>query len=75
MNDTTLKVSFITFISHGIENYFPRVWGTDIPDAFFFVQIYWDTLFLLGRLHVTNPPIRLLCPSVCPSTFSFLDSN
>ena len=30
----------------------------------------------LGGLHVTNPPIRLMCPtSVCPSTFSFPDSN
>ena len=32
--------------------------------------------FFLGGLRVTNPPIRLMCPtSVCPSTFSFPDSN
>ena len=30
----------------------------------------------LGGLRVTNPSIRLMCPtSVCLSTFSFLDSN
>ena len=30
----------------------------------------------LGGLHVTNPPIRLMCPmSDCPSTFLFPDSN
>ena len=30
----------------------------------------------LGGLHVTNPPIRFMCPtSVCLSTFSFPDSN
>ena len=36
--DTALKVSqsvhcFTTFISHGVENYFPRLWGTGISDA------------------------------------------
>ena len=39
--DTALKVSqsvyfFTTSISHGLENYFPRVWGMGISDAFFF---------------------------------------
>ena len=38
--DTTLKVSqsvycFTTSISHGIENYLPRLWGTDISTAIF----------------------------------------
>ena len=36
--DTALKVSqsvycFTTSISHGVENYFPRLWGTGISDA------------------------------------------
>ena len=36
--DTALKVSrslycFTTSISHGFENYFPRLWGTGICDA------------------------------------------
>ena len=36
--DTALKVSqsvycFTTYISHGVENYFPRLWGTGISDA------------------------------------------
>ena len=38
--DTALKVSqsvycFTTSISHGNENYFPRLWGTGISDAIF----------------------------------------
>ena len=37
-------------------------------------------VLFLGGLSVTNRPIRLMCltfvcPSVCPSTFSFPDSN
>ena len=30
---------------------------------------------LLGGLHVTNPPIRLMCPTSVRLHFSFLDSN
>ena len=42
--DTALKVSqsvycFTTSISHGVENYFRRLWGTGISDAIFFVYI------------------------------------
>ena len=38
ITDTALKVSrslycFTTSISHGVENYFPRLCGTDISDA------------------------------------------
>ena len=37
-SDTALKVSqslycFTTSISHGVENYFPRLWSTGISDA------------------------------------------
>ena len=40
ITDTALKVSrslyyFTTSISHGVENYFPRLWGTGISDAIF----------------------------------------
>ena len=40
--DTALKVSqslycFTTSISHSVENYFPRLWGTGISDAIFFL--------------------------------------
>ena len=40
ITDTALKVSqslycFTTSISHGVENYFPRMWGTGISDAIF----------------------------------------
>ena len=38
ITDTALKVPrslycFTTSVSHGAENYFPRLWGTDISDA------------------------------------------
>ena len=38
--DTALKVSqsvyrFTTSISHGVKNYFSRLWGTGISDAIF----------------------------------------
>ena len=41
ISDTALKVSrslycFTTSISHGVENYFPKLWGTGISDAIFF---------------------------------------
>ena len=41
ITDTVLKVSrslycFTTSISHGVENYIPRLWGTGISDAIFF---------------------------------------
>ena len=41
MTDTALKVSrplycFTTSISHGVENYFPRLWGTGVSDAIFY---------------------------------------
>ena len=40
--DTALKVSqslycFTTSISHGVENNFPRLWGTGISDAIFYI--------------------------------------
>ena len=40
LTDTALKVSqsvycFTISISHGVENYFPRLWGTGISDAIF----------------------------------------
>ena len=69
ITDTALKVSlslycFTTIISHGVENYFPGC-GVRVSLILFF-----------GGLHVTNPPIRLMCPTaVCPSTFSIPDSN
>ena len=38
--DTALKLSqsvycFTTSISHGVDNYFPRLWGTGISNAIF----------------------------------------
>ena len=42
ISDTALKVSrslycFTTSICHGVENYFPRLWGRGISDAIFAV--------------------------------------
>ena len=47
ITDTSLKVSrslycFTTSISHGVENYFPRLWGTGISDAIFGVLQTFD---------------------------------
>ena len=45
ITDTALKVSrslycFTTSISHGVVNYFPRLWGTGISNAIFlFVEM------------------------------------
>ena len=43
--DTALKVyqsvyCFTTSISHGVEIYFPRLWGMGIPDAIFCFHLY-----------------------------------
>ena len=47
ITDTALKVSrslycFTTSISHGVENYFPRLWGMGISDAIFFSSIIFN---------------------------------
>ena len=49
--DTALKVSqsvycFTTSISHGVENYFPRLWGTGISDAIFSVLFTYFPMYL-----------------------------
>ena len=43
--DPALNVSqsvycFTTSISHGVENYFPRLWGMGISDAIFYSQAW-----------------------------------
>ena len=54
--DTALKVSqsvyCFTTISHGVENYFPRLWGTGISDAIFFTYIFFhlDIIFFTETL-------------------------
>ena len=57
--DTALKVSqsvycFTTSISHGVESYFPRLWGTGISDAIFFITVQQQiaSIFVFG----TRPP-------------------
>ena len=67
--DTALKVSqslycFTASISQGVENYFPRQWGTGISDAilqdkFFFLKIGMATLqrYPVGQKFHRNPSI------------------
>ena len=55
--DTALKVSqsvycFTTSISHGVENYFPRLWGTGISDVIF--------IFYCVRLEIGAQKISFL---------------
>ena len=60
--DTALKVSqsvycFSTSISHGVENYFPRLWGTGISDAIFIamsqleIRKLWIYSFTFTDIH------------------------
>ena len=54
--DTALKVSqsvycFTTSISHGVENYFPRLWGSGISDAIF-VFLLW--FICMGEITVVH---------------------
>ena len=56
--DTALKVSqsvycFTTSISHGVENYFPRLWGTGISDAILLLLTF--TLVIQGYLLFHSP--------------------
>ena len=44
ITDTALKVSqnlycFTTSFSHGVENYFPRLWGMGISDAILYSSV------------------------------------
>ena len=49
ITDTALKVSrslycFTASISHGVENYLPRLWGMGISDAIFFLLLCHEGL-------------------------------
>ena len=51
ITDTALKVSrslffLTTSIFHGVENYFPRLWGTGISDAIFLYSGFVEQNFL-----------------------------
>ena len=55
--DTALKVSqslycFTTSLSHGVENYFPRLWGRGISDAILFTVIHF--IALINPIQWTN---------------------
>ena len=45
ITDTVLNISrslyyFTTSVSHGVENYFPRLWGTGFSDAIFISLLF-----------------------------------
>ena len=51
ITDTALKVSrslccFLTSISHGVENYFLRLWGTGFSDGIFMIMSATDKFYL-----------------------------
>ena len=60
--DTALKVSqsvycFTTSISHGVENYFPRLWGMGISGAILLDDNYSISYSdRIGVLIISNPP-------------------
>ena len=56
ISDTALKVSrslycFTTSICHGVENYFPRLWGTGISDASL-IGLIFSEIFNLENIAV-----------------------
>ena len=58
ISDTVLKVSqyvycFTTSISHGVENYFSRLWGMGISDAVFSLLIN-AVILLLNCLNMLS---------------------
>ena len=60
--DTAQKVSqsvyrFTTSLSYGVENYFPRLWGTGISDA---ILNSYSNLYLLHMLGTENWPAKKL---------------
>ena len=62
----TLKVSqsvycFTTSISHGVENYFPRLWGTGISNAILCLSIYVQSKVS----HFMKCNVFFLCVFVC----------
>ena len=61
--DTALKVSrslysFTTYISHGVGNYFPRLWSMGISDAIFHIlnHIYQKPKKAVHVLFLTKSP-------------------
>ena len=68
ITDTALKVSrslycFNTSILHGVENYFPRLWGTGISDAIFFFCIFVHVVVLVSNnnMYIDIKPYFCFC--------------
>ena len=56
ITDTALKVSrslycFTTSISHGVENYFPRLWGMGISDAILLTLFCYFAITFTAHFH------------------------
>ena len=59
ITDTALKVSrslncFTTSVSHGVENYFPRLWSTGISDAILFTGASCICESLIQKKYITH---------------------
>ena len=84
-SDTDLKVfqsvyCFTTSISHGVENYFPRLWGTAISDAIFMSADLADIMLSLCGIGVyvnTSPKVQGLetCCFFLKDTLSIEDEK
>ena len=62
MTDPALKVSqslycFTTSISHGVENYFHRLWGTGISAIFSISP--WQSLYTSLTVYGYNNPVNI----------------
>ena len=69
ISDTALKVSrslycFTTSIYHGVENYFPRLWGTGISDAIisniFNTTLSADIGHISVKIKLNSAPIQIV---------------
>ena len=77
ITDTALKVSrslycFTTSISRGVENYFPRLWGTGISDAIFVLEMAFsfDCILIKCKVYFST---CMQNNSVFRLTFGFCD--
>ena len=65
ISDTALKVfrslyCFTTSICHGVENYFPGLWGTGISDAIF-LGIYFQNIKYTGGISLMRYYFQEVC--------------
>ena len=78
-NDTALKLSqsvycFATSISHGVDNYFPRLWDMGISDAiFFFLFVY--IFYSFQYCDSMSRPLAGVCVFMASFSDGYLSEN